>query len=251
MAVRSAGPSRAAILIGTARDIGADALTLLGEPFHVALLAGTVLIVAGGVALTASASVRTTSRARSGARALCASALRGAPKRPAVGGARPAPLRRRAATSLLGAAICWRSTSSSSGAGAPREAAAAALPFAPAGIALAGGYVCCSRRSRTARQRRRSAHATSRSGGGLAAIVLRTTDAIGSRLVLTSVLIVAGGALIRHHPLSGRQASGLRSPRRLARRRCPRVARLRPSRQTSSSAVISCPQPRAPRSGRA
>src|SRR5207247_760097 len=53
LAVRDAGPSRAAILIGTAPLISVlIALTLLGEPFHVALLAGTVLIVAGGVALT-------------------------------------------------------------------------------------------------------------------------------------------------------------------------------------------------------
>jgi len=49
LAVRDAGPSRAAILIGTAPLISVlIALTLLGEPFHVALVAGTVLIVAGG-----------------------------------------------------------------------------------------------------------------------------------------------------------------------------------------------------------
>ena len=53
LAVRDAGPARAAILIGTAPLISVlIALTLLGEPFHVALLAGTVLIVAGGAALT-------------------------------------------------------------------------------------------------------------------------------------------------------------------------------------------------------
>ena len=51
--VRDAGPSRASILIGTAPLMSVlIALTLLGEPFHVALVAGTVLVVAGGAALT-------------------------------------------------------------------------------------------------------------------------------------------------------------------------------------------------------
>ena len=54
--VRDAGPSRASILIGTAPLISVlIALTLLDEPFHVALVAGTVLVVAGGVALHAGA----------------------------------------------------------------------------------------------------------------------------------------------------------------------------------------------------
>ena len=53
LSVRDAGPSRAAILIGTAPLISVlIALTLLDEPFHVALVAGTVLVVAGGAALT-------------------------------------------------------------------------------------------------------------------------------------------------------------------------------------------------------
>jgi len=52
MAVRDAGPSRAAILIGTAPLISvAIALTLLNEPFRPLLLAGTILVVAGGIAL--------------------------------------------------------------------------------------------------------------------------------------------------------------------------------------------------------
>ena len=52
LAVRYAGPSRAAILVGTA-PLGSVllALALLDEPLRPALLAGTALIVAGGVAL--------------------------------------------------------------------------------------------------------------------------------------------------------------------------------------------------------
>ena len=52
LAVRDAGPSRAAILIGTAPLMSvAIALALLGEPFRPLLLLGTALVVAGGVAL--------------------------------------------------------------------------------------------------------------------------------------------------------------------------------------------------------
>jgi drug/metabolite transporter (DMT)-like permease len=52
LAVRYAGPSRAAILIGTA-PLGSVllAMALLDEPLRPAILAGTALIVAGGAAL--------------------------------------------------------------------------------------------------------------------------------------------------------------------------------------------------------
>lgn len=52
LAVRDAGPSRAAILIGTAPLMSVGiALAVLGEPFRPLLLAGTALVVAGGVVL--------------------------------------------------------------------------------------------------------------------------------------------------------------------------------------------------------
>jgi drug/metabolite transporter (DMT)-like permease len=52
LAIRHAGPSRAAILIGTAPLLSiALALALLDEPFEPLLVVGTVLIVLGGAAL--------------------------------------------------------------------------------------------------------------------------------------------------------------------------------------------------------
>ncbi len=52
LAVRDAGPSRAAILIGTAPLISVGiALTVLNEPFRPLLLAGTALVVVGGAVL--------------------------------------------------------------------------------------------------------------------------------------------------------------------------------------------------------
>jgi len=52
LAVRDIGPSRASMLIGTAPLMSVlVALALLGEPFRPELVAGTVLVVAGGAAL--------------------------------------------------------------------------------------------------------------------------------------------------------------------------------------------------------
>ena len=52
VAIRDAGPSRAAILIGTAPLLSVGiALTLLNEPFRPLLLVGTILVVTGGIAL--------------------------------------------------------------------------------------------------------------------------------------------------------------------------------------------------------
>src|SRR5205814_9618383 len=46
------GPSRTAILVGISPVLSATiAVTLLGEPLHVALAAGTLLVVAGGTLL--------------------------------------------------------------------------------------------------------------------------------------------------------------------------------------------------------
>jgi drug/metabolite transporter (DMT)-like permease len=202
MAVRDAGPSRAAILIGTAPLISVlIALTLLGEPFHVALLAGTVLIVAGGVALTGER-VRPHDFKALGAvlALLCAAlfAVRDNVVRWVARDQHPPPLAA-AATSLLGAAILlalYLVVVRRRSAGARLRAAA--LPFAPAGIALAGGYVCLLEAFSHGRVSVVAPLNATQSlwAVALAAIVLRTTDAIGSRLILTSVLIVAGGALI-------------------------------------------------------
>ena len=52
LAVRDAGPSRTSVLVGTAPLFSvAIALTLLSEPLEAALVAGALLIVAGGVLL--------------------------------------------------------------------------------------------------------------------------------------------------------------------------------------------------------
>jgi drug/metabolite transporter (DMT)-like permease len=202
LAVRDAGPSRAAILIGTAPLISVlIALTLLGEPFHVALLAGTVLIVAGGVALTRERIRPHDFKALgAGLALLCAAlfAVRDNLVRWVARGEHPPPLGA-AATSLLGAAavlalylvVARR-----------RDLAdrlrSAAVPFVPAGIVLAGGYVCLLEGFSHGRVSVVAPLNATQSiwAVGLAAIFLGTAEAIGARLILTSLLIVAGGALI-------------------------------------------------------
>ena len=202
LAVRDAGPARAAILIGTAPLISVlIALTLLGEPFHVALLAGTVLIVAGGAALTRERVRPHDFRALGAALALVCAALfavRDNLVRLVARDEHPPPLAA-AATSLLGAAailalylVVVRRRGL-----AGRLRSAAAL-FAPAGIALAGGYVCLLEAFSHGRVSVVAPLNATQSlwAVAFAATALGRTDAIGSRLVVASVLIVAGGALI-------------------------------------------------------
>ena len=202
LAVRDAGPARAAILIGTAPLISVlIALTLLGEPFHVALLAGTVLIVAGGAALTRERVRPHDFRALEAALALVCAALfavRDNLVRLVARDEHPPPLAA-AATSLLGAAailalylVVVRRRGL-----AGRLRSAAAL-FAPAGIALAGGYVCLLEAFSHGRVSVVAPLNATQSlwAVAFAAIALGGTEAIGSRLVVASVLIVAGGALI-------------------------------------------------------
>ena len=202
LAVRDAGPARAAILIGTAPLISVlIALTLLGEPFHVALLAGTVLIVAGGAALTRERVRPHDFRALGAALALVCAALfavRDNLVRLVARDVHPPPLVA-AATSLLGAAAVLALylvvVRRRGPAGRLRSAAA---PFAPAGIALAGGYVCLLEAFSHGRVSVVAPLNATQSlwAVAFAAIALGGTEAIGSRLVVASVLIVAGGALI-------------------------------------------------------
>jgi drug/metabolite transporter (DMT)-like permease len=202
LAVRDAGPSRAAILIGTAPLISVlIALTLLDEPFRVALVAGTVLIVAGGAALTRER-VRPHDFKRLGAALalLCAAlfAVRDNVVRWVARDQHPPPLVA-AATSLLGAAailalylVIVRRRNL---AGRLRSAT---KPFVPAGIALAGGYVCLLEAFSHGRVSIVAPLNATQSlfAVALSAIALGKTEAIGSRLVVASALIVAGGALI-------------------------------------------------------
>lgn len=201
MAVRDAGPSRAAILIGTAPLMSVlIALTLLGEPFRAALVAGTVLIVAGGAALVRERIRPHDFKALGAGLALSCAALFAARDNLVRWVARdqhPPPLAA-AAASLLGAALLLLLYAVVRRRDATGRLRSAAVPFAPAGVALAGGYVCLLEALSRGRVSVVAPLNATQSlwAVAFAAVVLRRIEAIGPRLVVTSVLIVAGGALI-------------------------------------------------------
>ena len=72
------------------------------------------------------------------------------------------------------------------------------MPFAPAGLALACAYVCLLEAFSHGRVSIVAPLNATQSlwAVAFAAVVLGRSEAIGSRLVVASVLIVAGGALI-------------------------------------------------------
>jgi drug/metabolite transporter (DMT)-like permease len=201
-AVRDAGPSRAAILIGTAPLMSVlIALTALGEPFHAAIVVGTFLVVAGGAALTRERIRPHDFKPLGAALALACAALfavRDNLVRLSARDHHPPPLTA-AATSLLGAATLlalYLVVFSRQGLG-PR--ARIALPaFALSGVALAGGYASLLEAFSHGRVSVVAPLNATQSlwAVGFAALVFGRREAIGSRLVLAGVLIVGGGALI-------------------------------------------------------
>jgi drug/metabolite transporter (DMT)-like permease len=196
LAVREAGPSRTAVAMGSAPLVAvAIALTALGEPVKVPLLAGAALIVAGGVAL-----VREPGRPeyvrRLGlvyaflATVLFASRDNLVRRLSEVSGASE-PGVAAAATLLTGTfvALLWLRR---------RHPLRAWLPFVPAGIFFGLSYVCLFEA-----YYRGSVSVVapliaveSLWGVVLSAVILRRTEVVGPRLFLGAALVVAGGALI-------------------------------------------------------
>jgi drug/metabolite transporter (DMT)-like permease len=202
LAVRHAGSSRPAILMGTAPLISiVIALVLLDEAFRPLLVAGTALIVLGSVTLAAERARPEYFRARGLVLAIMCAALFAARDNGIRWAARkdhPPPLV--AATASLFAAtmliavylalahrhqLCARL----------REAIPA---FAPAGITIAAGYDALL----AALDRGRVSVVSPLNATGslwavlLAAIVIGRRERIRQRMAIAALLIVAGGAVI-------------------------------------------------------
>jgi drug/metabolite transporter (DMT)-like permease len=203
VAVRDAGPSRAAILIGTAPLMSvAIALTLLGEPFHLLLVLGTVLVVGGGVVL-ARERRRPAHFRRLGAvvALICAAlfAVRDNVVRWASRGVHAPPLAA-SAVALTAAALVVVAYLVAMRRRDLRSRLRRALPaFAPAGATLAVAYACLF----VAFDRGSvSIVAPFNATQSLWAVVFsalvlgRATDMIGRRLLVAGLLVVAGAALI-------------------------------------------------------
>ena len=200
LAVRHAGPSRAAIFMGTGPLISIlIALTILGEPFRPLLVIGTVLVVLGGIALAGERARPEHFRMLGAALAVtCAVlfAVRDNLVRWAAREQHPPPLVA-AATSLVAAAafvlvyfVFARRDR--------HVSRAAVLAFVPAGLALALGYDALLE----AFDRGRVSVVSPLNATGalwavlLSALVIGRSEMIGRRTVVAGLLIVSGGAII-------------------------------------------------------
>jgi drug/metabolite transporter (DMT)-like permease len=202
VAVADAGASRAAMFMGTAPLLSIlIAVTLLGEPFHVVLVAGALLIVIGGVVLASERTRPQHFRMRGVALALACAALFAARDnviRWGAQGEHPRPALAAAGSLLVASALILVYAAlrrrRSLGASFLR-----ALPaFAPAGVVLALGYEALL----AALGRGRVSLVSPLTATGslwavlLAALVLGRSESIGRRSALAAVLVVAGGGVI-------------------------------------------------------
>ena len=200
--IRLAGPSRAAILIGAAPLVSAVlAILFLGEPARAGLIAGTVLVVGGGVALAGERARPADFRALGAALALlCAVmfAIRDNLVRYAARHSHPPPLLA-TATSLAGATLLLlvylllvrRSE-------APRLFEPALRWFALPGLTLGAGYIFLVEGFSHGRVTVVSPLNATQSLWGvvLAALVVGRSEMIGRRTLAAGLLVVAGSALI-------------------------------------------------------
>jgi drug/metabolite transporter (DMT)-like permease len=202
LAVRDAGPSRAAILIGTAPLISVViALLVLDEPFRPSLLAGTALIVAGGAILARERARPGHFRLLGAVLALtCAGlfAVRDNAVRSVTRDAN-APALTASAVSLLGAATIVLLYLLLLRRNGLRGKLRTALPaFAAAGVTLGLAYASLVEAFDHGRVSVVAPLNATQSLWAvlLAAVLVGKSEQIGRRTVLSGVLVLAGGAMI-------------------------------------------------------
>jgi drug/metabolite transporter (DMT)-like permease len=201
-AVRDAGAARTSVLMGTAPLVAvAIALTVLGEPVRLLLLAGAALIVAGGVAL-ANERVRPVDFRRLGVLFAVAATvlfavrdnlLRSLAKDTDVHAlvAAPVSLLAGAATVALYLAVTRRGSWA-------RGYSRALRVFVPAGLLFGLSYAALFEAYYRGRVSVVAPLVATESLWGVlfSALLLRRSELVGSRLVVGAALIVAGGVLI-------------------------------------------------------
>lgn len=200
--IRLAGPSRAAILIGVAPLASAViAISFLGEPARVGLLLGTVLVVAGGVALARERARPSHFRPLGAALALLCALMFGIRDnlvRHAADNSHAPPLLATAAT-LLGSVVIVLAYLVVVRRKALRRRLPASLrTFVPAGLTLGGAYIFLVEGLSHGRVTVVAPLNATQSIWGVvfAAILVGAGELIGRRTVAAGLLVVAGGALI-------------------------------------------------------
>jgi len=196
IAIRDSGASRVSMVFGTAPLVSVTiALIFLGEPVQAPLIAGAVLVVAGGVELARERS-RPEHLRRIGLLYAFAGAtlfaLRDNLVRHLAVGRTSVPPGVAAAAALVGGGVLvalWAHR-----AGALRRW----LPFLPAGLLFGGSYVSLFEAYYRGRVTVVAPLVAIESlvGVALSVLLLRDSELVGRRLALGAALIVAGGALI-------------------------------------------------------
>ncbi|HXG76288.1 MAG TPA: DMT family transporter [Gaiellaceae bacterium] len=198
LGVRDAGPARASVTVGTAPLFSvAIALVFLGEPAVAGVLAGAVLVVAGGV-LLASERDRPAHVKRLGLAFALGSTLVFASRDNLVRwlsvGSEVSPELAAAATLATGTAViaAWTALAGGRLSGRPLRL------FAPAGLLFGLSYVCLFEAYYRGRVTVVSPLVATESLFGVlfSAVFLHRTELVGRRLVAGAALIVAGGVLI-------------------------------------------------------
>jgi drug/metabolite transporter (DMT)-like permease len=195
IAIRDSGSSRVSMIFGMAPLVSVTiALLFLDEPMSAPLLAGAVLVVAGGVLLA-----RERDRPEHLNRLGLVFAFGGATLfavrdnvvRHLAVGRTPVPPAVAAAAALLGGTVLiavW----------ARRGVGRRWVPFVPAGLLFGGSYVSLFEAYYRGRVTVVAPLVAieSLAGVALSALFLRRSELVGKRLIVSAALIVAGGALI-------------------------------------------------------
>jgi S-adenosylmethionine uptake transporter len=200
--IRLAGPSRAAILIGIAPLVSAVlAIVFLDEPVRAGLLIGTVIVVAGGLALAAERTRPAEFRALGAAAALLCALMFGIRDNLVreVSRSGHAPPLLATAASLAGAALVLLAYLLATRRREARNLVRPALlSFAPAGLTLGAAYTFLIEGLSHGRVTVVSPLNATQSLWGVvfAALIVGRSEMIGRRTVASGLLVVAGGALI-------------------------------------------------------
>jgi drug/metabolite transporter (DMT)-like permease len=200
-AVGAAGASRVSVVVGTAPLVAVlIAIVFLGEPVRVALVAGALLIVVGGLALVSERVRPHDFRAVGALLAFGATVLfatRDNVVRWLAGETDAAPLAAAAAALLAGTA-CMAAFQLTRGVPSRAAARRSLVVLGPAGLLFGLSYLSLFEAYDRARVTVVSPLVATESLWGvlISVLLLRSSELVGRRLVAGAVLVVAGGVLI-------------------------------------------------------